>query len=152
MLARISHSILVLLIAASLVAAFPRPAKAMFHCQMTGELLSNCCCKADTSCTEETAETESDCCASPSKGSPPESDSLGSSKDCGCCNIILIKEANVLPVLQDGKTPFRVAGLGGFVQRISTLTNRAAGRISLHSHSNLRSSRPAYVLHQSFLI
>lgn len=150
---RISHSILVLLVAASLVTAFPRPAKAMFQCEMMGELLLNCCCRALTSCCEESFQAGQNCCATNREEIPVAPGQSSYNQDRGCCNITIIEGAGVLPVLQNSREHYCVSSAGVLIhQTVASLSGHFSKRFTTHTNLAFRSPRPIYVLHQSFLI
>ncbi len=76
----------------ALLALQPEPAKALYHCRVSGATLSECCCKGVSSCCDKRAVSERSCCSEDTESTDsqtkfPSPQGVSTPAACGCCDI-----------------------------------------------------------------
>ena len=86
----------------ALLMLHPAPAKALYHCRVSGETFSECCCEGAASCCDERAASQKSCCSDssqPSDSAIPNSSTVLAPASCGCCDISFESGTQIPPAV-----------------------------------------------------
>lgn len=128
------------------------PAQALYHCQVTEETNTKCCC-LDTGCCEAAPAEAKGCCPS----SEPSPDGPAAEASCNCCDVSYVSfELGAAAHLraEDSSAPKFAPHFLALPQGMSvgTYSPALSGALPPDSAKGPRAGPAVYLLHCSFLI
>ena len=130
----------------------PVPGRTLYHCQISGAYLEECCCKVETTCCRE----KPSCCETDredrQESLPVDQDTV-TADSCGCCD--LVYQEGTPPVVRSIENGGPTAGQeSALLRRLSSASNVPSAHVSVHavlSKHRAPPKAPLYLLYSSLL-